>query len=162
MFNTTWRLVTLFCKESQQSDKSGLAIKSDCSKKIKTTKTECEAEHAMGVEGGHDEKCHMHPELAQAMCEASAREANQQRLQAKYKRMSERQLSQSYPFFKFFDVDGDGEVTSDEWITSFFQFYDVNQDYRMGLQDMRYFFKVNGEMICEDLYASEQEVAETR
>jgi Ca2+-binding EF-hand superfamily protein len=67
------------------------------------------------------------------MCEASAREANQQRLQAKYKRMSERQLSQSYPFFKFFDVDGDGEVTSDEWITSFFHFYDVNQDYRMGL-----------------------------
>jgi len=31
----------------------------------------------------------------------------------------------------------------------------------MGLADMRYFFKVNGAMICADLYASEQEVAAT-
>jgi Ca2+-binding EF-hand superfamily protein len=75
--------------------------------------------------------------------------------------MSERQLAERYPFFKFFDVDGNGEVTSEEWINAFFQFYDVNRDYRMDLADMRYFFKVNGEMICEHLYAGEQEVAAT-
>jgi hypothetical protein len=34
MFNTTWRLVTLFCKESQQSIASGKAISTDCETKL--------------------------------------------------------------------------------------------------------------------------------
>lgn len=60
MFNTTWRLVTLFCKESQQSLASGRAIRADCAAELASIKKGCDAEHAKGGAGkGHRGKCHL-------------------------------------------------------------------------------------------------------
>ena len=77
MFNTTWRLVTLFCKESQQSIASGQAITTDCATELAGIKKNCDSDHAAEIKGaGHNSKCHIDYDLAQKTCETTAREAN--------------------------------------------------------------------------------------